>query len=224
MTFHQKNPKRKETYYIGKGKKNRSKTNSLESYNNAAKQEVCLLMKNNRRPKHSIVLHLLMNLGVNGIRKRWKKIKAYLRKVGIIAYCVIEITRDKNGNPTDRVHYHILVDSPLSEKELRSLFRDCCLCSGLEENDFRIDYKAVHKFLGLVCYITKLNRPEKVILFVKNTGIRKFETIGNWYLDESGNPITRKAAWEKIREEQSKLKAGQDTQPDGTTSDHEQMN
>lgn len=162
-------------------------------------------MNNKRRAKHWITLHFLFDTNVNEIKCYWKKIKSYLKRASIVAYRSIEITRDENKKPTNRVHFHFLVDSPLSENELKSTFRDCCLCSELNNSSFRIDYRKIFNFLGIACYVTKLNRPEKAILFEKHTGIRKFETIGNWYVDEAGDPISRKQAWQNIIDEQTRL-------------------
>lgn len=205
--LYQERPYRMSTYRLHKSY---STTDSLESYNNAARREVCILLRNRRKAKHEIVIHHLTELPLKQVHETWRKIKGYLKKSGIVAWTVTEITRDNRSKPTNRIHRHLLIDGKWSDKTLRRLFKDSCLCSGLEKKDFRIDYRTIPNFKKKVFYATKCNRPNEVILFTKHTGIRKFEAIGPWFLDESGNPISRTESWENVKKQLKELSEQRD--------------
>ncbi len=206
MGLFQENPRRAAYPFANRPK---SATASIESHNNLAWQEIVLSRNNKREPRHSIVVHFLKNLEVEQLCQKWKKLKCYLQKVGIVALKVAEITRDALKRPRDRIHLHLAIDGDWTEKELRSIFKDCCLASGLEEKDFRIDYRAIYNFTGWVRYVMKYKQPDKIILFVPKTGIKKIEAVGPWYLDEEGRKIFRKEAWEKVKTKQKALKEQQ---------------
>ncbi len=180
----------------------KSATDSIESHNNLAKQEICLTFRGGRQVDHSITLHHLTVMNSRQYVVTWKKIKAFLEKVGVVALKVAEITRNKWKRPTNRLHYHIFVVGCWTEIQLRTLFRECCLASGLEATDFRVDYAPVANFIGFLCYALKYKRPERIILFEKHTGIRKIEPIGAWYCDHKGHKISRTRAWKDVIEEQ----------------------
>lgn len=211
--LYQEHPRQRCTYTV---RKSYSKTDSLESYNHAAKKECCLLLDNKRRATHEIELHHLSELSIPSLVSFWKKLKRYLKRIGIVAYSIKEITRDNWKKPTNRMHTHFLIDGQWSKSQLESTFKDCCLASGLTEKEFEIKYRELYNFYGKIFYATKFNRPEKVILFAKNTDLQKFETIGDWFLDEDGKPISATAAWAKFCEKQAKrAKAQQERTNEG---------
>ena len=84
-------------------------TDSHETYQNAARQQYHLLMANYREGNHEIVIGYLKEFSIHELLDQFSLIKEYLKREGIIAYHVVEITRDKFGNPVNRIHYHFLI-------------------------------------------------------------------------------------------------------------------
>ena len=93
------------------------------------------------------------------------------------------------------MHFHILTDDKRSEQELRYLFNKACKDSGLDKNDFRVDYKKVTDGYWYFEYFTKFDRINKdkyteknndgkwkrVLLFRPHLGLQKFYQIGKWF-------------------------------------------
>jgi len=175
--IYQDSPKTKSTFTEFK---NRSYTDSLESYNNGAWKELMILKENLRIPNWEFIWHLLVPYEREDLKFYRDKVFRYLREHGIIATANIEITRDKNNMPSDCVHFHVLTKDKRSEKELRDLFNTACVNSGLGQKEFRIDLRQLSDGLSYFSYFVKYKN-DKVILFQKGTGIRKFYTIGKWY-------------------------------------------
>lgn len=187
-------------------------TNSLESYQFSAWKEVCLLLSNTRRANHEIVLGYQIELSPFLIMFVWSELRKILSKRGIVAYVVIEITRNKYRNrPINRVHYHFLIDSSLKKEELEGIFRTACKRVGFNEKEVTIKYDSIDDektFRRRVFYILKYNRPWRVILFQPKkrlgTQINKIYQFGGWFESEGGktkmwknghkSPIAKKTA------------------------------
>ena len=90
--------------------RDRSPTNSLESFNNLASKESQILFRNPREAKYDIVIHFLKWFSVPELKIMRDRVFDYLRKSGLNAYVALEPTDDGFGNPTDTVHFHILTD------------------------------------------------------------------------------------------------------------------
>lgn len=192
--LYQENPKEKSTFKPPNGQKHRCYTNSYQSYKNAADKKAAILVTNNRWPIKEIVWHLLIVLTSKEIKKLRTKIFRYLKDHGIVAVVAIELTRGKNGEPNNTVHFHILTDDPRSEEELEKLLIKACerKSVGLDEGeDFIVGFRELTRPETCFDYFTKRNRTDKdwcklnkkkrVILFEKGTGLQKFYEIGKWY-------------------------------------------
>ena len=153
---------RVESTYNGNGEhKNRSFTDSLESYQYGADKERKILQRYGREPTKAIVLHFLREHAAEGINIIRKHIFQYLRKKGIEAVASIELTREKPriGKPNNLVHFHILTDDPRSEDELRALFNTACEpYSFAGHKDFRVDYEEINDGYWYFEYFTKYDR------------------------------------------------------------------
>ena len=139
--LYQKKPRTISTYTLHK---NRSFTDSLESYQNGADKERQILQRNKRKPTKEIKLNLLLEFSAIGIKVLRKWIFYHLAKDGIEAVANIELTRTKPriGKPNNRVHFHILTDDKRDKDELRALFITACeRCGLMREKDFEITIK-----------------------------------------------------------------------------------
>ena len=176
--LYQDNPKVISTYTRHK---NRSFTDSLGSYQNGASKEILILRWNRRIPTIEVVLHFFNGYTAKEIIEYRKKIFRYLREHGLESAVSIELTRGADGQPNNTVHFHFLLDDPRKEKEIRELFHTACRSSGLNDKDFRIDYRELTNGYTYFNYFTKCGYSERVILFQKGTGIQKFYQVGKWY-------------------------------------------
>ena len=185
-------------------------TSSKESYSKTASREAYCLFNNGRKANFTLQLNLYRMYFVQDIealRKELSILFAYLRrKKKIAAYAVLEVTRDQLGMPTNKVHFHFLIDTDLSENKLKKLFHRACKSAGYTRNDYRlskvddISGKPDDEYRWLCKYIVKADRlPKKVILFKKHLRLRKTRTVGDFWLDANGDPTTKKAIWEPIR-------------------------
>ena len=111
-------------------------TDSLETYENAARKQYNLLKANPRtawylitphNPVHLITIKYFRKFNNLEIIALWEIIRAYLKEHGIIAFGVIEITTRRHyvsdkefyDYPTRRCHYHIFVANEFAETRLR---------------------------------------------------------------------------------------------------------
>ena len=195
--LYQDYPRQRTTYTQHK---DRRLTYSLESYNNGVSKKAMMLHWNHRKPTWMIVWNLLEVFTVDEIKSIRTKVFRILRDAGIIAFASIEITRDEFGDPSNRVHYHFLSDDPRSKEELEELFNTACERVGLVKGeDFRVACEKVRNADHIIDYVTKRNREDEVILFQPGTGLQKFYTIGDWFVNADGTPTTQAAIWEKIK-------------------------
>jgi hypothetical protein len=206
----QRNPKRYSNFhYAHPLVKDRSPTNSLESFNNLADKEKQILQRNHRVPKYEFVIHFCEVLDVQELKKKRDKVFGYLRKVGLKAVICIEPTVDGFGNPTDTVHFHGLTDDERGEDFLRELCRTACLAAGLQDkkisgaakNEFDVECRSLYDGKKYFDYFTKHDREEKVNLFISGSRIQRFYFIGDWFIDAYGNKRSKGDIWEENKQE-----------------------
>lgn len=181
--LYQKSPRVISTFYrIGNRRvKNRSFTDSLESYNNGATRETMLLRWNKRLPTYEIVLHFLKVLSVQEIKSLRTRIFRYLKEHGIEAIASIELTRDASRKPNNTVHFHILTSDQRSKSTLRRMLGRACSNQRLVRGkDYWFSVRTIPKPDRYFEYFTKRNRKD-VILFKRGLRIQKFYEIGHWF-------------------------------------------
>ena len=221
----------------------RSYTDCLESYQYGARKETTVLRRNGRIPTKEIVLHfynVYSKQDLSALRTKLFRILADKDK-GIESVVSIELTRVKDGQPNNTVHFHFLLDDPRSERELRKLFNMACERNGLVwKKGYRIDYRPVPNGYRHFEYFTKYDRYytggegdpvvdreslkrkgwnwKTVLLFQKGTredrAIQKFYEIGNWF---SKN---KTQLWKEHCQEM-KEKYGNDPDVDGDIDEQE---
>jgi hypothetical protein len=191
----------------------RSWTDSRATYQNAARREYYLLLANPRQANHLVTVKYLREFSAQEIRARWSAVKTSLQQQGIIAFAVIEITtrphvlQDESlwYYPINRVHYHCLVDSVLSVRRLRDIFKHACFDAGLTKSEFVVMYEAIpdrKTFEHKVKYILKFdNFSEQAILFRPEKEIGKLNktcSIGRWFVNADGSRANKDKMWKSI--------------------------
>ena len=201
-------PRRRNTYSAIPWK--RSWTFSRTTYQNAAKREYELLLANYRQANHLVTIKYFREFTNLQIIALWSELKTLLTQQGIIAYVVIEITTRRHiypdgryrDYPIRRVHYHILVDSNLSECRLREIFNCACLDAGLVKDAFEVHYAIIpdrETFEHKARYILKYKTFKKqAILFKPHTGINKICSINTWFINSDGTPANKEKMWKAI--------------------------
>ena len=183
--------------------KNRSFTDSRESYQYGAGKETLILRWNGRIPTQEFVLHFKTVFTAQKINEYRKKIFRVLVDNGFEGVASIELTRGKNGKPNDTVHFTLLTDDQRSEPELRCLLEMACERRGLvKDKDFWISYQEIPDGYGRFNYFTKYGEKyfDEVILFEKGLlesgkTLQKFYTLGQWYKKGRG----KGKIWEEIK-------------------------
>ena len=189
-------------------------TDSLETYQNAARKEYHVLLANYRESKHLITLKYDRVFTSWEIRSRWSKLKPLLRRQGIISFVVIEITTHRcltpDGGfgyyPINKVHYHFLVANDLSERRLRGIFNETCLEAGFDRKDFTVQYVRIRDrehFEDRAEYILKYRRyAHMAVLFRRHTGIYKIDTVCpprcHWFIHADGTRMNKAKEYKAI--------------------------
>jgi hypothetical protein len=144
------------------------------------------------------------------IQTRWERLKASLQKQSIIAFAVAEITTRRHilldgshwDYPINQIHYHCLVESDLSERQLRKIFNCACLDAGLMKGEFEVHYESIpdrKNFKHKCEYILKHGKfKDQAILFQPGTGINKICSIGRWFVNANGSRASKDKMWESI--------------------------
>jgi hypothetical protein len=187
----QDNPRYKSTYTLHT---NRSTTDSIESYQNAARKERTILRWNGRVPTKELVLHFLVELWADDIRRLQRRIFRYLKEHGFEGVANIELTRGAYGKPNNTVHFHLLTDDKRREWELRQLLETACERQSIVKGiDFCVTCRALWDGYRYFDYFTKCDKKysDRVILFQRGLlesgrTIQKFYTIGAWYQEDRG--------------------------------------
>jgi hypothetical protein len=181
----------------------RSWTHSEIRYQNAARREYHLLLENHRQANHEIVIGYLKKFFIKDILKQFSVIKDWLQQNGIIAYYVVEITRDRFGKSVNRIHYHFLIEYYHSIRSLKRIFKEACRYAGLTVGiDCRVLYKAIsdrETFVRKCKYILKYKTyKRRAILFQRKTGINKIGMVNHWFINADGMKANKKTMWQSI--------------------------
>ncbi|MGL6196651.1 MAG: hypothetical protein ACRC2T_17705 [Thermoguttaceae bacterium] len=167
-------------------------------------KEFEILKRNGRVPTTEIILRFLDQFKTKkDMTDLLTKIFRYLGDHGIVAATALEVTKDKSGEPSNRVHSHILFDdkdTPRGKKNLIALFDKACRLRGLERGeDIKIGYKTLTKKIFTFDYFVKYGKHVKTIpLFQKGLLIQKFRYIGRWFTKP------KKQLWAEYVEEMKK--------------------
>jgi hypothetical protein len=161
------------------------------------------LLENHREANHEIVIGYRKEFFIKDILKQFSLIKERLEQEGIIAYHIVEITRDDFGKPVNRIHYHFLVDSHYSKNRLKRIFKGACRYARLEiGKDCRVLHFPIpdRKTFKRKCkYILKYDTySEQAILFRPKTGIDKIGAIGHWFINADGTRASKTKMWKSI--------------------------
>jgi len=200
--LYQNNPRDHCTYIEHK---DRTFTNSRESYQNGACKETLILRRNGRTPTQELVLHFLTVFSAVEINELRTKIFRVLTDNGLVAVANLELTRGKDGKPNNCVHSHILTDDQRSGGELQQLLETACERQGLVKGqDFQVDHRLLWDGYRYFNYFTKFGKKyfNKVILFEKGLlesgrTLQKFYTIGAWFKKGRG----KGKIWDEIKAE-----------------------
>jgi len=193
--LYQSTPRRYNTYHTVAHRRNW--TNSRETYQRAAGREYQILLTNHRQANHEIVIGYLREYFIQDLLDQFSMIKEYLRNEGIIAYYTVEITENGFNKPTNRIHYHFLIDYHYSKRRLVNTFKEACRYAGLQvgkdclvKHDHISDREA---FERKAKYILKYdNFKEQAILFRPRTGINKTGMINDWFINADGTKAIKK--------------------------------
>ena len=201
-------PRSRNTYHEVEWRRNW--TNCRETYDNAARREYHLLLANARQANHLITLKYFRNFTNLQIIALWSLLKPLLIQHGITGFAVIEITTRRHVEPDGtywdypicQCHYHILVESDLSERRLRYIFNQSCLDVGLDKDAFEVQYEAIpdrETFERKCRYILKhIEYKHQAILFRPKTGINKICAIGDWFINPDGSKMNKDKKWDEI--------------------------
>lgn len=183
----------------------RSWTDSRATYQNAAKKQYELLLSNHRRANFCVGINYFKEFFIKDILDKFKLIKEHLRKRKVIAFSVVEITKDKWKKPANRIHYHFLVHGDYSIRRLQAIFNGACQHAGLKpETDCRVSKPRIipdeKTFKSCVKYILKYGDKYKddVILFRPKTGINKIDRIGPWFIDSNDDTVRKDDLWKSL--------------------------
>jgi hypothetical protein len=202
-----------------KDKETRSWTYSLDTYQKSACKEFFLLKDNYKAGKvyRVVCVNYQKEFFIQEIQAKFKLIKEHLRKQGVVAYTVVEITKDICHNPVNRIHYHFLIQSQESKDRLSERFNEACLYAGLQpkteyllrvydpitdvdtyERTVKYLVKYGQKYLDEE-YIKK-NPKKRIILFRRKIGINKIDQIGSdkigrWFTWPDGSRATKEDLW-----------------------------
>ena len=185
-------------------------TASRIAFRNTTYVECLMHERNPRIPNHEITLHYLKVFDVKTIKANWRKIKKGLDRTKLQYIATIELTRGWNWLANGCVHYQFIFDTFLSRKELKATMRDICLNSGIDKQDFNLDFpnKGITDWcMRKIAYFTKNSRWKTVYLFEKGLRIQKFYNSKDWFLDENSEPTTKTKIRDQIKAEYKQMKA-----------------
>ena len=171
------------------GVKHRSFTDSIESFINAAKREVSIILENGIMPGCDVRWHFLKTLSLGEIKQVRDYVFDYLREQDVVALALLEPTNDRRRNLTDRVHFHLLSEGGhRMSVHIRSLIRDACTSYGWVENeDYRMTRAIIHSPVSYLYYAFKGCPKYTQRLFRKGLYLQRLYTIGKWYKDKKTN-------------------------------------
>ena len=140
------------------------------------------------------------------IKDTWSKVGRNLRNKKVVALRIMEVTCDEQGKPLNRVHYHLIIKSKHTQRELETII-DNSIPEGIP---FHKHVKKVAKMFGYVSYVFKCKVAGRVdgkwvadkweydrILFAPHCGFRKIATVGKFWSKPVEVTRTEIAKYEK---------------------------
>ena len=180
------------------------------AFRNSTYLEYLIHKRNPRIPNQEITLHYLERFDIKTIKMYWKELKKNMDRAKLHFAATIELTRGRNKRANGCVHHQFIFDTTLSRKKLKATMREVCLNSGINEQHFMLDFpnKGITDWgERKIKYFTKNSRWETVYLFKKGLRLRKFYHSKDWFLDENGEPTSKKIIRDQIKAEYKKMKA-----------------
>lgn len=212
--LYERKPKSKETFPDAKGKGKKSWASSIESYERMARKHFYALVQNGRKPNYEIVINITQNYFIPDITKFRKTLQSifqhFRRKKQIVAVFMLEITKGEHKrNPIDQVHLHCTIDSRLTMTQLIEHIRNAMKAAKVRYAITKQDRITSKNRNSIYRYIVKYNcwekdengeRKRKIlpILFKEGLRIQKVYEVGNFWIDQEGNPTNVDELWEPI--------------------------
>jgi len=203
QTLYQRKPKESSGTHEIYGNK-RSYTDSLQSYERAARKEFVILMRNLRHtweyPDYHIVVTFQKQMSIREFSEKRNKAHDHLKDWGVRGYFTHEPTVSRDG-----VHLHMLAIYERSEEDLRLCIQLAWEYEGLKYNtDFQVKVLPLEPSISdcerIFSYLLKYNggretNLRKPVLFNKGLGLRKTGSFGKWFAK------SKKLYWEEHCEE-----------------------
>jgi len=185
-------------------------TETVAGYLNEAKKESTLLLRNQKLQRHPYRWDVGINFEIEQTPKQisetWAKVRRKLKAAGVVAYRILEITTDGNGQPMNRVHYHMIVKSHHTKADLERAI-DQSIPEGIP---YHKHVKPIENEWGYICYILKARiggfdkqgrwvsdkYADKRIMFRPKLGIKKVATVGNFFVK------SKAAIWTEIKNQE----------------------
>ena len=131
-------------------------TETVAGYLNEAKKESNPPAPKSKTSRSSVPLGMSgINFEIEQTPKEitdtWAKVRRKLKAAGVVAYRILEITTDGNGQPMNRVHYHLIVKSDHTKADLERAI-DQSIPAGIP---YHKHVKPIKNEWGYICYILK---------------------------------------------------------------------
>lgn len=189
----------------------KSWTDTIEGYLNEAKQLTFCILKNRRllgRPySWFLTIYIRKQMSAKDAAFMWTKACRNLRRHGIIALWVREPTK------RNTIHYHLLVQNDVLKRDLEKIIE--ASMPSRKDTDWHKKIMANDDRVWLPYYITKAKikgtvrgksvsdkYAPKRLLFKPGLGLRKFGTIGPFWLQ------SKQEIWRKVQETERRIAEG----------------
>ncbi len=191
----------------------KSWTETIAGYINEASKERTLLIRNSQLQGHPYRWAVGINFEIDQTPKEisdtWAKVRRKLKAAGVVAYRILEITTDGDGQPMNRVHYHMIVKSHHTKADLERAI-DGSIPAGIPYHKHVERIKNEH---GYIPYIVKakiggFNKQgrwvsdkyaDERILFRAKLGIKKLATVGDFFVK------SKAAIWTEIKDQERRI-------------------
>ena len=188
-------------------------TETVAGYLNEAKKESTLLLRNQKLQGHPYRWAVGINFEIEQTPKQisetWAKVRRKLKAAGVVAYRILEITTDGNGQPMNRVHYHMIVKSHHTKADLERAI-DQSIPEGIP---YHKHVKPIKNAWGYICYILKAKvggmdkqgrwvsdkYADERIMFRPKLGIKKVATVGDFFVK------SKAAIWTEIKNQERRI-------------------
>ena len=185
----------------------------LSGYINEASKERTILIRNPRLQGHPYRWAVGINFEIDQTPKEisdtWAKVRRKLKAAGVVAYRILEITTDGDGQPMNRVHYHMIVKSHHTKADLERAI-DGSIPAGIP---YHKQVEPIKNEQGYIPYILKakiggFNKQgrwmsdkyaNERILFRAKLGIKKLATVGDFFVK------SKAAIWTDIKEQERRI-------------------